>query len=69
MSQQEAAYHLASLPLGKFSGEVIFVQSGKPDKRVHFLMPQSEIDGLDNEETEIFQKKCALQIQCPPKQP
>ena len=56
VSAQEAVYRLLSFPLFKCSFRTVFVPAYLPEKRVLLLKPKSVIQGMEDEEEDIFMK-------------
>ena len=53
-SAQEAVYRLLSISLKKSSRQTIFVNTSKPETRVHILKPKREQEDLPDESEDIF---------------
>ena len=55
-SAQEAAYTVLQIPICKKSRQVIFINTCNPEDRARMLKTDDEIEALEDNDTEIFQK-------------
>ena len=56
VSAQEAVYRLLSFPLFKCSFRTVFVPADLPEKRVLLMKPKCVIQGMEDEDEDIFMK-------------
>ena len=56
ISAQESAYRLLSLPLKQATRKVVFINTSPEDKRVIMLKPPSQLQDLDDESEDLYQK-------------
>ena len=56
LSQQEAVYMLAGLPLRHSSRGIVFVNARLPANRTRFLRPTHELQQLDPGDEDVFKK-------------
>lgn len=54
ISAQEAAYRLLSIPLKRCSSKMVWIPTDLPDERIGILKPQSLLDELDDDDTDIY---------------
>ena len=54
VSSQEAAYRLTSLPFKEVSRKVVYIDTSRPDDRLHLLRSQQELQELSDDSTDIF---------------
>ena len=54
ISAQEAAYRLLSIPLKRCSSRMIWIPTDLPEDRIGILKPQSVLDELDEDDTEVY---------------
>lgn len=56
VSAQEAVYRALSMPLKKTSRQVIFINTSMPSDRIYILKSKDQIEQLDGESDDVFQK-------------
>lgn len=54
ISAHEAAYRLLSIPLKRCSSKMVWIPTDLPDERIGILKPQSLLDELDDDDTDIY---------------
>ena len=56
VSAQEAVYRLLSMPMKKCSRQVVFINTSLPSERIHILKCRQQLQELDPDSDDVFQK-------------
>ena len=54
LSAQEAAYRLLSIPLKRCSSRMVWIPTDLPEDRIGILKPQTLLDDLDDDDTDVY---------------